>query len=407
MLPHGSSATVDRRDVHAMRRWNGLWRRRAARETIVQAAKAALAAVLALLATQRLGVTLLVEQGTGVQAFLGPYAAVLTVTSTVRRSWTGTGRQAVLVVLGVLLAFVAGHLVPATAPALAAVVLVGLLLGRWRKLAPDGDWVAITALILLLDGSAARPDELLAWVLSSLVGAVIGAAVNTLVLPPLHLQGARDAVLSLTAAIAGELRTVADGVGSGWSIPDAAAWSAGARGLRASVARAHDAVGVGRESMRWNPRRRTILRTDSPLTGPGVAQAARSAGRTRGPDRGTARRPRRIRRPAARPGAGRAARSPGHRGRGVGRTSRPRPRRGTGRSHRTAARPAGRRRTRPRAHPQHLPGDDRRRDQRSHPRPALGSGRGPTVTVKAFGHRSGFSTARRAGPGMPPRTPAH
>lgn len=263
---------MTRGDVRAVGRWSGLLRRRGARETAVQAAKAALAAVLALLATQWLGVTLLAEQGTGVQAFLGPYAAVLAVTSTVRRSWTGAGRQAVLVVLGVLLAFAVGHLVPATAPALALVVVVGLLLGRWRKLAPDGDWLAITALILLLNGSAARPDELLAWVLSSLVGAVIGAAVNTLVLPPLHLQGARDAVLSLTAAIAGELRTVADGVRSGWSTPDATAWLTGARGLRASVAGAHDAVGVGRESMRWNPRRRTILRTDSPLTGPAVAQ---------------------------------------------------------------------------------------------------------------------------------------
>lgn len=264
-------------------RWPSTLRQRlqGGREPLVQAAKAALAAVLALVATQWLGDAFLVEQGASVQAFLGPYAAVLTITMTVRRSWAGAGRQALLVVLGVLLAYGAGHLVPATGPALAVVVVCGLLLGRWRRLGPDGDWVAITALILLLNGSAARPEALLAWVVSSLVGATIGAAVNTLILPPLHLWGARDAMVALTAEIATELRTIADGVREGWGPGDASRWAAHARGLRAGVGRAHEAVGVGRESARWNPRRRTILRADSPLTGPrAVQQLDRLAERT-------------------------------------------------------------------------------------------------------------------------------
>jgi hypothetical protein len=240
-------------------------RRGREREALVQALKAALAAVLALLATQALA------GGNGAaQAFLGPYVAVLTVTMTVRRSWAGAARQALLVVLGVLLAFGAGHLWPAVA--LAVVVVVGLLVGRWRRLGPDGHWLAVTAVILLVNGSAARPDDLAAWVLFTLVGAVLGAAVNTFVLPPVHLQDAGDAVRSLAEEISGQLRAVAGGVGDGWGQGDAATWVEQARGLRSAVRRAHSAVWVGRESVRWNPRRRAIGRADSLLAGPAVVE---------------------------------------------------------------------------------------------------------------------------------------
>jgi hypothetical protein len=231
------------------------------REVLVQAAKAALAALGALLVT---------GPWAGTHAFLAPYAAVLTVTSTVRGSWTGAARQAGTVAAGVVLAHLVGLLVPPVTLAVPVVVLLGLLVGRWRQFGPDGWWVAITALIVLVNGTAANALDLVGWVALSICGSLVGAGVNTLLLPPVHLRDAKHAVAALVAEVAAQLRDMAHAVHDGWSAADARRWEHSARGLRRAVRRADDAVWYGRESARWNPRRRHIRRTDSPLAGPGV-----------------------------------------------------------------------------------------------------------------------------------------
>jgi plasmid stabilization system protein ParE len=233
------------------------------REVVSQAAKAALAAAVALLIT---------GWAAGSQAFLAPYAAVLAVTSTVRGSWTGAARQAMMVVAGVLLAFGVGTAFPTPAVALPAVVLTALLLGRWHVFGPEGWWVAVTALIVLVNGTAEHAVDLARWVALSLCGSLTGALVNTLLLPPVHLRSASDAVTALTREVAAQLREVGGHVRMGWSAPDAEQWARSARDLRAAVRRAADAVWHGRESMRWNPRRRLIRRVDSPLAGQDVVE---------------------------------------------------------------------------------------------------------------------------------------
>jgi hypothetical protein len=242
------------------------------REAVVQAAKAGLAAVLALLAAQ------LVDGG---QLFLAPYAAVLAVTSTVRRSWSGAARQAVMLVLGVLLAYAGASVIPAPPVALAILVTTGLLLGRWRRFGGDREWIAITALLLTVNGAAHHPSDLAAWIVLSVLGSTVGAVVNTVVLPPLHMRDAHDAVRSLTAEIAQHLRAMAGGVRTGWNAEDAAGWVATARGIRSEVRRADDAVWFGRESVRWNPRRRSIRPSDVRMAVPeAVEQVARLSERT-------------------------------------------------------------------------------------------------------------------------------
>jgi uncharacterized membrane protein YgaE (UPF0421/DUF939 family) len=246
-------------------RWESLWewlrvlrRPGREREVVVQSVKAALAAVGALLVT---------APWAGSHAFLAPYAAVLAVNSTVRGSWTGAARQAGTVVAGVVLAYLVARVVPVGAVAVPLVVLLGLLVGRWRQFGPDGWWVAITALIVVVNGAAANPLDLVGWVALSLCGSFIGALVNTLLLPPVHLRHARDAVTALIGEVAAQLRDMADSVRDGWSASDAYRWAHSARGLRGAVRRADDAVWYGRESVRWNPRRRLIRQADSPLAG--------------------------------------------------------------------------------------------------------------------------------------------
>jgi hypothetical protein len=243
----------------SLRKWLRVLRRPGReREIVVQSVKAALAAVGALLAT---------AAWAGSHAFLAPYAAVLAVTSTVRGSWTGAARQAGTVVAGVVLAHVVGLLVPASTVAVPLVVLLGLLVGRWRQFGPDGWWVAITALIVVLNGAAANALDLAGWVALSLCGSIVGACVNTLLLPPVHLRDARRAVTALIGEVSAQLREMADVVRHGWSAADAHRWAHSARGLRVAVRRADDAVWYGRESVRWNPRRRHIRQADSPLAG--------------------------------------------------------------------------------------------------------------------------------------------
>jgi hypothetical protein len=84
---------------------------------------------------------------------------VLAVTTTVRRSWSGAARQAAMPVVGIVLAYGVGRMVPTTAAALAVLVVLGLLIGRWRRFGGDREWIAITALLLLIvNGSARHPS---------------------------------------------------------------------------------------------------------------------------------------------------------------------------------------------------------------------------------------------------------
>lgn len=236
----------------------------------MQAVKAALAAVLALLAARWMSGA--PGLPVGEHTFLAPYAALLAVTMTVRGSWAGAGRQAAMVVAGVLLAYGAGRLTAGTLAGLPLVVVLGLVLGRWRRFTGDRDWIAVTAVLLLVNGVSGNPAELAGWVVLSLVGSVVGATVNTFVLPPLHLRDAHDAVRSLACEIGDQLRAVAGGVREGWTSGDAAQWVAQARALRAAVRRADDAVWFGRESARWNPRRRSIRLADTPLAAPDAVE---------------------------------------------------------------------------------------------------------------------------------------
>ncbi|MGI5131603.1 FUSC family protein [Pseudonocardia sp. CA-107938] len=232
-------------------------------EAAVQAGKAGVAAVLALLAARALG------EG---PLFLAPYAAVLAVTATVRRSWSGAARQGAMVVAGVVLAFAVGLAGPPLPVALGIVVVAGLLLGRWRRFADDQQWIAVTALLLTANGTAGHPTDLATWVLLSLAGSAIGATVNTLVLPPLHLRDAHDAVDGLADDIAGIVTAMAAGVRSGWSAADAAGWVSSARHLRSRARRVEETVWFGRESARWNLRMRHPRRPAAPLAAPAAVE---------------------------------------------------------------------------------------------------------------------------------------
>ncbi|MDF3313901.1 aromatic acid exporter family protein, partial [Rhodococcus sp. T2V] len=103
--------------------------------------------------------------------------ALFIIGTTVRSSVSAAARQVTVVVLGVLVAAVAARTLPELA-AIAGAVAVGTILGRSRWLAPDGIWVAITALLVVLYGSATNAVLVFHRVLDVTVGVLVGVAVN-------------------------------------------------------------------------------------------------------------------------------------------------------------------------------------------------------------------------------------
>ncbi|GAB3429316.1 FUSC family protein [Actinophytocola sediminis] len=215
------------------------------REWLVQAAKMAIAAVVAWLVAR------LTEDP---QSFIAPYAAVFTIGGTVYRSLFDAARQVATLVLGVVVAFVVVLLVPWPPAALAVAVFAGMVVGRWHRLGNDGIWVGIVALLMVTYGTADDAGFLVYRIGEAVLGVVVGIAVNVLVLPPMHLRAAGRAVAGVSAEIEELLRSVADGLRDGWDQHDARRWSRRARAVETTVRTAEETAGDGRESTRFNPR---------------------------------------------------------------------------------------------------------------------------------------------------------
>lgn len=230
------------------------------REAVIQAAKAAGAAGVAwLLARWALQVP---------QPFLAPYAAVfLVVQVTVYRSVRDAGQQLAVVATGVLLALGATLVTGSVVLGLVLVVFVGLLLGRLRVFGEHGQWVAVTALILVGQAgpAASSPVEALVRLAEIAVGAAVGVAVNMVVLPPVYQRDANAALSGVTARLADLLRGMAASLREDQEARSDLAhdWRHRARALDAEARRAREAVAWARESLRLNPLRRRP-RTSSP-----------------------------------------------------------------------------------------------------------------------------------------------
>ncbi|GAA4777243.1 hypothetical protein GCM10023200_07590 [Actinomycetospora chlora] len=225
------------------------------REAVVQATKAAAAAGLAwLLARWVLRAP---------QPFLAPYAAVfLVVQVTVYRSVRDAVQQLAVVTVGVVLALAATLLTSQVVVGLVVVVLVGLLLGRLRVFGDQGQWVAVTALILVGQAgpAAGSPVEAVIRLAEIALGAVVGVVVNMLVLPPVYQRDAAAAVSGVSGRLADLLRE------AGASLREEQApraehahdWVHRARSLADEARRARDSVAFARESLRLNPLRRRV-----------------------------------------------------------------------------------------------------------------------------------------------------
>ncbi|MEU4673424.1 FUSC family protein [Amycolatopsis sp. NPDC023774] len=226
----------------------------------MQAAKATTAAVTAwLLADLALGLP---------QPFLAPYAAVFLVEATVYRSLRGWLEQVGSVATGVLLAAGVAYLIPGLTATLAVVVLLGLLVGGWRRFGGSGVWVAVTGLLVVTYGTARDVGLLGDRLLETALGAAIGLAVNVLVFPPLYGERLAAAGERLARALASLLEETAEVVRSDEPPEDLDEWLGRIRDVRSLVREADDAATLTQEGRYLNLRRRrprSGLAHDRPL----------------------------------------------------------------------------------------------------------------------------------------------
>ncbi|MGR8012017.1 FUSC family protein [Streptomyces hypolithicus] len=185
-------------------------------------------------------------------ALMAPWTAVVLVQSTVYRSLRSGVQQLVVIAIGTVLAAGAANLTGNTMAAMALVLPVTVLLGNWTRFGEHGLYAPTTALFVLAYGSYSGID-ILHRLFESLVGAVIGIAVNALILPPVHLRSVRDCLQRLPADSADLLRGSAAEVREGLDPQKAENRHAQARRLMVTLSDLHDARGWTRESYRLNP----------------------------------------------------------------------------------------------------------------------------------------------------------
>lgn len=189
------------------------------------------------------------------QAFLAPWAALLVVNSTVYRTFSQGGRQVTATVLGVLVASAAGQVLGLDVTSVAVAMAVGLAIGSVTLLSGEETTVAATALIVLTTGFSDDDSVLVARLLDTAIGIVVGVAVNLLVWPPLRRRTAITAMDEIDDAIGGLLVDLADGLRRGVTPEDTERWVQRSRDLDGEVDSAWALVRQARESALLNPRR--------------------------------------------------------------------------------------------------------------------------------------------------------
>lgn len=211
-----------------------------------QLTKTALAAVLAwVLAVDVLHLS---------QAFMAPWAALLTVQATVFGTARGGVRQAGASVLGVLIAYAAWRVLGLNTAALAVAVLAGLLAGSVRGVRAQTT-TAATAVVVLTTGHLNHGGVLAARLEDTGIGIAVGLLVNLVVWPPLRDRGAARQIDAIDDRIGELLTHMAEQLRAGST--DIDGWIARTDELDNDVDRAWGVLEEARESGRFNPRRAT------------------------------------------------------------------------------------------------------------------------------------------------------
>lgn len=222
----------------------------------------------------------------GESSYVAVATALLMVNAaTVYRSVTQAVRSVATRAMGVLLALGTVWLLGSTAGSIAGIVGIALV-AAGRRASDERLQVASTAVLTLATAAAAPVGNVVFTAIAALSGAVVGVAVNALVLPPMHLEESDDAVRDLARVMGALLRDMGHGLRERQHAARAHGWVQDGRGLGRRVADAREHVQQGQESLRWNtcwvvrPRHRPVTYGDMLNTLHGVSLQVRGIART-------------------------------------------------------------------------------------------------------------------------------
>ncbi|WP_019812295.1 FUSC family protein [Saccharomonospora halophila] len=195
--------------------------------------------------------------GTSDAPVLAPLTALIVVQVTLFQTLTIGIQRVASVVSGVLLAVGVAGIVGLTWWSIGSIVGAALLVGLVLRLGPQMNEAAISAMLLLAVGGAS--DVAIERVYETLVGAAVGVLVNVVV-PPVHLRPAGEALMRLTDRMAEFTTSLAAELRPSWSQAKADRWLTEARSLVTEVGRTDQALARAEEGARGNPRGRVTQR---------------------------------------------------------------------------------------------------------------------------------------------------
>jgi hypothetical protein len=187
---------------------------------------------------------------------LAPLTAILVTQLTLVKTITGSLQRVASVTAGVLLALAVADLLGLHWWSVGLVIFTSLAVGQLLRLGSHRVEVSISALLVLTLGGTAGVAR--TRLLETLIGAGVGVLVNAVLVPPVYVRPAGEAIYELAEAMAGVLGGAAADLAEGWSGEDAYERLQEARDLDAEVGEAREAVGRAEDSLRLNPRRRLV-----------------------------------------------------------------------------------------------------------------------------------------------------
>lgn len=222
------------------------------RSPLLQVLKTSAAAIVAWLIS-----TILLGQPLPIFAAI---AALLIVQPSVNQSLLRGVERSVGVIAGVVLAYAVGAVFGTASWVVLSVIVVSLLVSWAFKLAPgSANQIPISAMLVLAIG-AQTPQYAVNRVVETIIGAVVGLAINLLVAPPVLLRPAHLAVDRLLRETAAVMVQVAAALSERQSIADLDTLLGRARALRGLRDAAADALARGKDSLTLNPRGSRLVR---------------------------------------------------------------------------------------------------------------------------------------------------
>ncbi len=181
---------------------------------------------------------------------LAPLTALLVVQVTLYRTFRSALQRVASVVLGVLVALALSSLLGFTWWSLGITIAAALAVGFALQLGDSVLEVPISAMLIL-----SLPTEAVVAqrILATLIGAATGL-VSNLVVAPLRVQPAEEAVDDLSRRLADLLDQIADDLAEGSGADRTAEWVTRARVLTAELEQVEQTLGQAEESVRLNPR---------------------------------------------------------------------------------------------------------------------------------------------------------